>query len=351
MSNLLAYSGLTTKVRAMESNLITNSMYVELSNLSSVTEVVNFIGNLNSYKDIFSKVDVNGLHRGDLERYLLLSMYRDFGKLYNFASVKQRKYLELYFMRYKTHILKQIFRELTDKQAVLMDLSIIRPYFERFSELDIDSISKTTSIEECIQTLKGTKYFAPLNRVHNLGTASLFDYELSLDLLYFETMWNSRGKYLNGTDYKVITQTYGYKIDLLNLQWIYRSKSFYNITAADIYAMLVPVNYKLKKSQIKELVESENANAMNEIFKKTFYYSKMFNLNSGDDSFELLYKYLLDKIHSTSFKNNPYSLACVDTYLYRKQQEISKLISLTECVRYSLSPAEINNILYNLEVK
>ena len=97
MSHLLAYSGLTTKVRAMESNLITHEMFTEMAGLSSVTEVVNYIGNLKSYKDIFNSVDVNGLHRGDLERYLLLSSYKDFGKLYNFASVKQRKYLEIYF--------------------------------------------------------------------------------------------------------------------------------------------------------------------------------------------------------------------------------------------------------------
>lgn len=352
MSNLLAYSGLTTKVRAMESNLITHEMFTEMAGLSSVTEVVNYIGNLKSYKDIFSSVDVNGLHRGDLERYLLLSSYKDFSKLYNFASVKQRKYLEIYFMRYETHILKQVFRELTDKHKVIMDLSVIKPYFERFSDLDLDAISKSTSVDECVLAISNTQYAAPLKHIHDLGSnPSLFDYELALDLLYFETMWNSRDKYLKGIDHKVITEAYGYKIDLLNLQWIYRSKKYYNLKPAQIYSMLIPVNYKLSKAQIKQLVNVDNISAMSEMLKST-YYGKTYNDSElNDNSYETMYETYLNKIYSLSFRNNPYSLACVNTYLHQKNQEIAKLISLTECVRYSLPVSEINDILYNSEVK
>lgn len=351
MSNLLAYSGLTTKVRAMESNLITQEKFAEMAGLSSVTEVVGYIGNLKAYKDIFKDIDINSLHRGDLERYLLLSSYKDFGKLYNFASVKQRKYLEIYFMRYETHILKQIFRELADKHKIIMDLSVIKPYFERFSDLNLDVISKSVTIDDCILGLNNTKYFPPLKRVQSLGNASLFDYELALDLLYFETMWNCRSKYLKGTDYKVITEAYGTKIDLLNLQWVYRCKKFYNLKPENIYSMLIPINYKLKSSQLKQFVNAENISAMSEIFKTT-YYSKInedFDLNT--DSYESLYGPYMNKIYSLTFKNNPYSLACINTYLSRKGQEISKLISLTECIRYSLPASEILEILNNSEVK
>ena len=232
-----------------------------------------------------------------------------------------------------------------DKRDVLTDFSIIKPYFDRFSDINIDLLNAATSVDECISALNNTKYYRTLMRIRALGEATLFDYELSLDLIYFETMWNSRGKFLKGTDYKVITETYGYKIDLLNIQWIYRCKKFYNISGAEIYAMLVPVYYKLRRHQVKDMVECDNLNSMYEIFKTTFYYNKMIKFDSVETSFEKLYQQLLNKIHTVSFKNNPYSLACVDTYLYRKQQEISKLITLTECIRYSYSQAEINNIL------
>ena len=37
----------------------------------------------------------------------------------------------------------------------------------------------------------------------------------------------------------------GSKIDLLNIQWIYRAKKDYNMKPADIYLMLIPIHYKL----------------------------------------------------------------------------------------------------------
>ena len=90
---------------------------------------------------------------------------------------------------------------------------------------------------------------------------------------------------------------------------------------------------------------------MSEMLKST-YYGKTYNDSElNDNSYETMYETYLNKIYSLSFRNNPYSLACVNKYLHQKNQEIAKLISLTECVRYSLPVSEINDILYNSEVK
>lgn len=347
MAKLLAYSGLTTKVRAMEKNLLHEDEYSQIMNLNSVTEVVAFLEKQKGYEDIFKGVNIYELHRGNLEKYLHISAYRDFAKLYNFASVSQRKYLELYFMKFETHLLKQILREILNKNYVSSDLSAVKPYFDNFSKINLSLLSEAKSVDDFTASLKGTIYYEPLIRVHEISGALLYDYELCLDLQYFETMWGSRKKFLSGVDYEVITQSYGYMIDLLNLQWIYRCKKYYKVSDADIYAMLIPINYKFKKSQIKEMVEAETINAMLEALSKTYYYKKVKALALEDNSHEMLYKILMDKHHNTSFKANPYSLACIDTYLYRKQQEISKLISLTECIRYSYSSDKINKMLTN----
>ena len=66
-------------------------------------------------------------------------------------------------------------------------------------------------------------------------------------------------------------QSYGNKFDLLNLQWIYRSKQYYHMTAADIYALLIPVNYKLHKKDIAALVEAETMTAFESLLDRTYY--------------------------------------------------------------------------------
>lgn len=347
MSKLLAYSGLTTKVRAMEKNLLKEAEYEQIMGFHSVTDVVTFLEKQPGYRDVFNGVDIYALHRGDLEKYLLASSYRDFAKLYNFASVSQRKYLELYFMQFETHLLKQVLRGILNKHSVSFELSIIKPYFDKFSKIDLTLLAEAKSIDDYIASLKSTIYYGPMLIVHNMADVSLYDYELCLDLQYFEIMWNNRSKFLSGTDYKVVTMSYGYMIDLLNLQWIYRCKKYYKIANADVYSMLIPINYKLKKSQLHDMAVAENLNTLMEIFHQTYYYKKSKGFELEEESFETLYKILLDKHHTASFKTNPYSLACIDTYLYQKQQEISKLISLIECIRYSYPTDKIHNLLNN----
>ena len=57
-------------------------------------------------------------------------------------------------------------------------------------------------------------------------------------------------------DLEEIIKAYGNKFDMLNLQWIYRSKKYYHMAPADIYALLSPVRYKLSTKEITELVEA-----------------------------------------------------------------------------------------------
>ena len=32
---------------------------------------------------------------------------------------------------------------------------------------------------------------------------------------------------------------------MLNIQWIYRAKKYFNLSPADIYALLIPIQYKI----------------------------------------------------------------------------------------------------------
>lgn len=89
----------------------------------------------------------------------------------------------------------------------------------------------------------------------------LFDYEMTLDLYYFAQMWKDRSKVVTKRDLEELTAAWGSKFDMLNLQWIYRSKRYYHMTSAQIYALLIPVHHRLKKDVVKALVEAENMSA------------------------------------------------------------------------------------------
>lgn len=344
MNYLLAYSGLTTKVRAMEHNLLKSEDYEQIMNLSSVAELVGYLQNHPAYQDIFDGIETTDLHRGSLEQLLYLSKYQSFAKLYNFASVKSRRYLQMYFVRYETRLLKQMIRELLDENHISIDVKPLTPYFERFSDLNVTRLTTATSMDEFIDALSGTKFQSSVRQVSALTGATLFDYEIALDLYHFTTLWKCKNKYLKGKDLETVTTIYGTTIDLLNLQWIYRTKKYYKVSNSAIFALIIPINYKLRPARIKQLVEQDSVGTLEEFLLETPY--KKFAVQEDTLTLESIYRIMQNMIHHRLMQKHPYSLAAVTHYLYNKHIEVSTLITLTECIRYGYTPAEIKKILH-----
>lgn len=344
MRKLLAYSGLSTKLRAMESNLLSDDDFTNIINQSSVSDVVAYLSKHPGYSHLFESVDITLLHRGNLEKMLTLSKYKDFAKLYNFSNIKQRKYLSLFFMKYEVSLIKSVLRQIFEGKSVSVDTALLGPYFLKFSTIPINRIEGNMTIEEFIEILKDTRFYHSLKMTNELKDSSLFDYELCLDVLQFVIVWKNRKKYLSGIDLKLSTDDYGYRIDMINIQWIYRLNTYYQATPAQIFSFLIPIRHKLSKQQLMDMVYSKDVNEFYSILKNTFY-GKKYNNIDNNYSLEHLYRDVMDNFHSRSIRQNPYSYACIDTYMHRKQKEISKLITITECIRYSYPVDKILQII------
>lgn len=341
MAGLLSYSGITTKVRAMESHLITDSQFKEMAALETVSQAVEYLRHQPAYGIIFSNLEGVELHRGAIEQRLILSQYQDFAKLYRFANLSQRKFLDLYFMHYEIDILKKCFRNSLGHRRTDIDLAVFQEFFEKHSNLDLVKMSSAGNVREFIASLEGSVYYDLLSHLDDVENPTLFDYEIHLDLLYFKTIWKVKSKYLSKSEQKLLTDCFGSRLDLLNIQWIYRSKKYYNLQPADIYSLLIPIEYHLKKEQITKLAE---AGSLDEFYHalQTTYYGRLGDLEASEKpDLEKLSEEVLGKIYNGTSRKNPYSIATLNSYLYFKEEEIQKIITVIESIRYSVSPDEI----------
>lgn len=336
MGKLLSYSGLITKIRAMQSNLLTDDDYRELAEIPTVPLAAAYLKQRPAYAQIFSSLDENDLHRGQIEKHLTNAVYNDFAKLYRFANTEQRKFLDLYFKRYEIAILKNCLNKIFDHRDVDLDLSMFQKFFERHSDLDPGTLTSSAAIGDFIANLKGTEYYKPLQHLQEIEAPTLFDYETTLDLYYFRTIWKIKDKLFGKDDLEQLTKTYGHKFDLLNLQWIHRSRKFYHATPADIYALILPLHYKLKKEEIIALVEAENDAVFEEVLDGSYYGKHYPELSA--DTLENMYIYIMKHVLSREARRNPYSVASIYQYLYLKDHEIRRLTVALECIRYGLQP-------------
>lgn len=338
MGNLMSYSGIVTKIRAMQAKLLTEEDFQHIANLQTVNEVIEYLKEQPGYAEYINQLDISLYHRRHVEKVLTQSLYNDYVKIFKFAGVKQKKFLKLYKKRYEVDLINYCLRIVFNHYDVPFDLEYKKKFFDKYSQLSIDQLITSKNIDELVENLSGTEYYEPLKQLKESGAATLFDYDLALDLYYFSTFWKKEKKLLQGQELEVFVKDYGTKVDLLNLQWIYRAKKYYNMLPPDIYALTIPIHYKIHIEEFKKLVETPNVEEFEKLVEKT-YYAKRYELGDGE-SIEKTYKQILEHLYLLDRRKNPYSVAAINTYLFLKEEEINRLTTAMECIRYGLTSAE-----------
>ena len=341
MGSLLAYSGMTTKVKAMKSHLIQDSQYREMAALDSVTSSVDYLKKLPSYASVFSGTEAGELHRAKIEELLLQSKYQDFSKLYRFSNLSQRKFLDIYFMHYEIAALKRCLRSVIGHKPLELNLSLFQEFFERHSKLNLTRISASGNLTEFTANLAGSPYYDIMVHLNQQEHMTLFDYEMNLDLIYFKTMWKVKGRNLKKDEREALAQCFGDRLDMLNIQWIYRCLKYYRMTPSEICALLIPIQYRLKAEQIRAMASAGSLDEFFGILSTTYYGGLgLADLNAQPNP-EKLTEQVLNRIHLLTMRRDPYSIATVNSYLYFKEQEICRIIHIIESVRYGLDSHQI----------
>ena len=151
-------------------------------------------------------------------------------------------------------------------------------------------------------------------------------------------MWKERKGNWDKKDKEMLTKELGTKIDLLNLQWIYRAKKYYHMLAPDIYTLLIPIQHKLSNQEFKDLVEAPSVEEFKRRLNET-YYGKKYEFGE-QVQIESIVNECVEHILTIAYRNHPYSLASIQQYLFLKEEEIYKITTALECIRYGLSQRE-----------
>lgn len=218
------------------------------------------------------------------------------------------------------------------------DLNHKKPFFDKYSQISIEKLITSRTTDQLVENLKGTEYYEPLKKLKDSQSVTLFDYDLALNLYYFTAMWKERKKFLKKKELELFTRDCGSKIDLLNMQWIYRAKKHFNLKEADIYSLLIPIHYRISVEQIKAMAEASNMDEFFAVLQKTPY-ARHYNFEQ-DLTIEQMYEDCLYHLYTADRRQNPYSISSINMYLFLKEEELRKLTTAMECIRYGLNSGE-----------
>lgn len=338
MGNVMTYSGITVKIRAMQAKLLKDGDYEQIASMRSVPEVTEFLKEKPAYEKYLEEMDSTLYHRGNVEKILYQSLFDDYSRIFRFGGPQQKQFLKTYWKRYEVDVINYCLRIVFNHYQIPFDLDYKKEYFDRYSQISIDELVASKNVEELVDNLAGTEYYEPLKKIREMETATLFDYDMALELYYFTTLWKRQKRLLKGKELKLYARDCGTKIDLLNLQWVYRAKKYYHMLPPDIYSLTIPIHYRLSVKEYKTLVETPSLEEFLRQAENTWY-ARKYDFGDGR-TMEQTYKDCLRHLYLADRRQNPYSVASIYTYLYLKEEEIDKLTTALECIRYGLPRSE-----------
>lgn len=338
MNSLLDYSGVVTKIRAMQKNLLTDDDFREIVAMPDVSAIEAYLKKNPSYAEAFTNINESDIHREALEAVFGSIVFRDFAKIFNFANPEQEKFLKKYARRYEIKLLKKCLKYALAGKQPGDEILWHKDFFKKFTSLDVEALHESSSLDMTLKALYGTEYYPVLMRVRNSGRAEGFDYETALDMYHFSTIWRDRDRIVSKDSIKIISRIYGSRFDMLNIWYIKRAKQYYEMPEAQIYTLIIPVLFRLRQEDIRALVTAENEDQFAAALSKTFYGKQYEELRP--DNLEDMYGYILRDVLRQEAKKHPYSVATIYRYLYLKEHEGEKLVAAVECVRYGIDPDE-----------
>jgi V/A-type H+-transporting ATPase subunit C len=340
MNAKACYLAINTKFHTRKKALLSPKRWEQLLSMETVPQVITFLRKQYGYSDLIGAESIDKMHRGDLEvllgHYTVLEIER---MLYYFSG-SYKEFFKILLMEYEIRDLKMILRRIA-RQDSMEDIEKHFVHSTKYPNVRYDKLLNAKTVEQFVNALKGTKYYDVLKTLTLEDAIQReFHMEMKLNMLYYQLLME-KAKKLEDKDKKIVEQIIGLKIDLANIQWIYRGTKYFNISREEILIYSLTGGNKITYSKLKKLAYAKSIEEFKELVTR-YMGDKIFSIE--DDA---LLERSLDILlyESLNERNNPYTIAFPLTYICKLEIELKDMIAITEGIRYGLPKSEIKKYL------
>jgi V/A-type H+-transporting ATPase subunit C len=334
------FQAVNAKIAAMRGALLTAADYDNLCRLDSVDGIGMRLRERREYASLLSGLEDTALRRGTLEERLPLSLYSDYERIrFYFYERDWEELLSALFLRFELDALKQLLCMIFDERDISYTQPEIELLFARHARLDTAKLTAAKTVKELIDELRHTPLYSALSGAYGRDP-TLFSLERQLDLHYYMHLWKKINGFKDKETQTTLRRLVGTQIDLLNVLWVYRLKHYYKIPNEQIFAYVIPINYRVSADDLSRMAECAGEAELTEAVSRTPY--RGVYTVPGRPPFvqpELRAAQAMRKLYKTEVRRHPDSLAVTAAYIFEKEQEINNITVTLEGVRYGL-PAE-----------
>jgi len=339
LKSLNKYAAVATKVHALKGKMLTDSDWQKLCAVTSIKDLVAYLRLSSGWRPAAAKLRSADPDVRELESALRHQVYDEYEKLFYYASWEDRRFLLNIVYRIEYELILSALRRISSSHA-LPPGDMITDFFRRNSRVDLDAIAKSGNLSELLAAVKGSVY-EDILKSSPRNPDGLPDYahvSSAMENRYFTTVYSHLTKGYGGLDKKILIESIGTQVDLLNIVYLLRIRRLLG-PSAQIPKLLIPVRYKLTQDFISELASAPSDSEVLSILKNSRWKSYF-------ESFEALgieryYERALESFCKKLISSPTPSLCIPHAYLTLKEIECHKLIRIIEAIHFGIDPQKI----------
>jgi len=256
---LQTYAFINAKLRGRISKILPEEVFGQMARSGSVDECIQLLRDTD-----FATVEEAYHRTGDIKTAELELMRREAGlyrELNGLVSEELKPFVDALAGRFEIENLKNALRLWFDANVRKRGIEARTGYLlrERIRfPIDVDAIVNAPTLEQAAAALAGTPY-APLvvrETPRVLESGSLFTLEIALDQLFYQQL-DASLEALSDRDRRVARRLIGVEIDIENIGWLIRFKTFYGMGLEEALTRSIPRGLNLNREAIAEAYASE----------------------------------------------------------------------------------------------
>jgi V/A-type H+-transporting ATPase subunit C len=328
----------------MKSKTLQENDYINIMNLSNVMEVLDYLNDNTVYQEVLWDLKGKEVHRNDIESRLYRFRELIIEKLILYIGNEYKDFLKKYLLRYEIEDLKLVFKIVRGKiNPEYMDNYIFTT--SKYSNIDFSELLEQSSVLDVLKKLKTTKYYRLIKPYsENISEKFNFYLEMVLDRYYYNELIEAVQR-LPKTDDEKAAEILRRKIDLYNLEWIYRATKHFDMSKEEILNFVLGHGFKYDYKKLKKIIYSFDPDNPLKNFAGT-QYEFIFNHDYDIDLFmeRRIDRYIYYKALNL-YKSSILTFGKTISFIELIEFEIKDIFSIVESKRYHMSANEISKYL------
>ena len=337
------FYAVNAKLKAMSKGFLSGNDYEALLSKNGVSGVCGYLKNNTVYSSVLAGVNEEDIHRTELEKLIEKEYYQEYIRIFKFIGLYERKVFNFYIIskeiEYIKYCVEKVFGKLGEGENTPPEPD---EFFLSHTKLNLENLMKAEDFYSVMDACRGSVYYNLLYREDATGL-SPETVVMMLEIYYYKLLWSEFEKFTDKQNKSDLTDLLGKKIDLLNILWVYRCKKYFKISDEMIYTHIIPVNYKMTRENLADIVSGDISHLVN-VVSGTRYGRLFDNIDSGAFP-EENYKRIMYDITRNKFLRSKGSMTVAVAYIMLKRNEMQNIKTITEGKRYSSNTDTIRELI------